>query len=96
MALQIQPDLIVCDILMKDIDGFEVQKRLKSMPKTSLIPFIFLSAFSEKKNIRKGMEMGADDYLIKPVSPDTLIKVINTRLGKSVEYREFMKKRMGR
>ncbi len=95
MALVMQPELIVCDILMKDMDGYEVRKRLSNIPETSLIPFIFLSALSEENNIRQGMALGADDYLVKPVSPDTLIKAINTRLEKSKEHKQFMRKRMG-
>jgi CheY-like chemotaxis protein/two-component sensor histidine kinase len=83
LALHHKPDLILCDILMKHIDGFEIRNTLKSYPDTNIIPFIFWSALSEFDDIRKGMELGADDYLVKPVSHDSLIKAINTRIEKA-------------
>lgn len=77
------PDLILCDILMPEMDGYQVYEQMQGDESTSLIPFIFLTAMVESHNMRKGMNLGADDYLIKPVSLTQLIKVINVRLDKS-------------
>src|SRR5690606_24991705 len=60
------PDLIICDIMMPEIDGYGVLEAVANDPLTSNIPFIFLSAKTEHKEIRKGMDIGADDYLTKP------------------------------
>src|SRR4051812_3570996 len=60
------PDLILCDIMMPELDGYGVLYLLAKKPETSAIPFIFLTAKAERTDIRKGMEMGADDYLTKP------------------------------
>ena len=69
------PDLIVCDIMMPEVDGYGVLEALVSHPETQHIPFIFLSAKTEHKEIRKGMDMGADDYLTKPFEEEELISM---------------------
>ena len=89
------PDLILCDILMPGLDGFEVYKQLKKDSSTSLIPFIFLTALAEQSEIRKGMELGADDYLVKPILLKDLLKVISTRLQKSVEINKQIQTQLG-
>ena len=89
------PDLILCDILMPGLDGFEVYRQLKKDSSTSLIPFIFLTALAEQSEIRKGMELGVDDYLVKPISLKDLLKVISTRLQKSVEINNQIQTRLG-
>lgn len=76
------PDLILCDVMMPQLDGYGVLEELRSDPKTAMIPFIFLTAKAEKNDVRSGMELGADDYLTKPCLPDELLKAINTRLDK--------------
>lgn len=86
-----KPDLILCDILMPGIDGFEVKNQLSKDVSTMIIPFIFLSAVSEQHIIRKGMSFGADDYLVKPVVLDELLKTISTRLEKSIQFRQHFK-----
>lgn len=78
------PDIIVCDIMMPEIDGYGVIEELSTDPQTSQIPFIFLSAKTERKEIRKGMDMGADDYLTKPFEEEELISAIESRLAKSI------------
>lgn len=78
-ATALKPDLILCDILMPGISGYEVLIQLKQDPNTSLIPFIFITAMNGNQNFRKGMELGADDYLIKPFSRIDLLKTINNR-----------------
>lgn len=90
VAKEQKPDIILCDIMMPEIDGFEVYNRLRQNASTSLIPFIFLTALAEKENIRKGMEHGADDYLIKPFTLQELILSINARIKKSVEINQQM------
>jgi len=77
------PDIIVCDIMMPLIDGYGVLEELSSDEKTKHIPFIFLSAKTEHKEIRKGMDLGADDYLTKPFEEEDLISAIESRLAKA-------------
>jgi CRP/FNR family cyclic AMP-dependent transcriptional regulator len=76
------PDLIVCDIMMPVLDGYGVYQIISNNPELKHIPFIFLSAKSERTDMRKGMEMGADDYITKPFSDVELINAIRTRLEK--------------
>ncbi|MDL5047253.1 response regulator [Oscillatoria amoena NRMC-F 0135] len=76
------PDLIICDISMPELDGYRVLEALRHEPITASIPFIFLTAFVEKSNTRKGMELGADDYLTKPCTPGELLSAIAARLAK--------------
>lgn len=84
------PDLIVCDIMMPRLDGYGVLHILTRDAKTSSIPFIFLSAKAEKSEVRKGMEMGADDYLTKPFEETELLNAIESRLQKNARLkREF-------
>lgn len=83
LAKSTTPDLILCDIMMPDMDGYEVYRQLKADLRTSLIPFVFLSALAGRSNIRKGMNLGADDYLSKPVALDELLGTIHARLGKT-------------
>lgn len=80
-----KPNLILCDIMMPGIDGFEIYKQIKEDTSTSLIPFIFLTALAEPDEIRKGMELGVDDYIIKPILLKDLLNIISIRLKKSEE-----------
>ena len=64
-----QPDLIVCDIMLPDISGYMILEELRKRKSTKLIPFIFLTAKAEMSDLRKGMNLGADDYITKPFSP---------------------------
>jgi two-component system alkaline phosphatase synthesis response regulator PhoP len=84
LAQSFQPDLVVCDIMMPDLSGYEVLEviRKSSNPTTAVTPFIFLSARSESQSQRQGMEMGADDYLTKPCTPEALLNAIAARLEK--------------
>ncbi len=82
MAKEKLPDIIVCDIMMPEVDGYGVLKELSSNDETKHIPFIFLSAKTEHKEIRKGMDLGADDYLTKPFEEEDLINAIESRLAK--------------
>ncbi|WGV25159.1 response regulator transcription factor [Halotia branconii] len=76
------PDLILCDIAMPDMDGYGVLNTLRQDPLTAIIPFIFLTGRDAKASVRKGMELGADDYLTKPCTVDELLKAIAVRLEK--------------
>lgn len=82
-ALKNPPDLILCDVMMPELDGFGVLKILSKKPATSDIPFIFLTAKAEKSDFRKGMNLGADDYLTKPFDDVELLDAIEIRLKKS-------------
>jgi len=81
-ACQLKPDLILCDISMPKLDGYGVLKQIRSNPETSLTPFIFLTAFTERANMRAGMDGGADDYLMKPFTRDELLKAIDAQWQK--------------
>jgi signal transduction histidine kinase len=88
LALQELPDLIVSDIRLPGQDGYRVLLELRKHPQTALIPFIFMSAMSERENIRYGMELGADDYLTKPFSNKELLGLIRSRLEKQEVSRQ--------
>ena len=82
-AKRVNPDLIICDIMMPELDGYGVLHILGRNPDTAKIPFIFLTAKVEKEDIRKGMNMGADDYLTKPFSDVELLDAVEMRLKKA-------------
>ncbi len=82
LASKYQPDLILCDIMMPELDGYGVLYLLNKNSETANIPFIFITAKSERLDLRKGMEMGADDYLTKPFGRLELLNAIESRLKK--------------
>ncbi len=82
-AQQHKPDLIICDIMMPVLDGYGVIHLLNKSPETASIPFIFLTAKSERLDFRKGMEMGADDYISKPFDDIELLNAVESRLKKN-------------
>lgn len=77
------PDIIVCDIMMPEMDGYGVLQELSSLEVTQHVPFIFLSAKTERSEIRKGMNLGADDYLTKPFEEEELLNALESRLAKA-------------
>ena len=81
-ALAAPPDLILCDIMMPEMDGYEVLYLITKNPSTASLPFIFLTAKAEKADFRKGMNMGADDYITKPFEEMELLGAIERRLQK--------------
>lgn len=83
LAQKAKPDLIICDIMMPVLDGYGVIHLLNKNPETASIPFIFLTAKSERSDYRKGMEMGADDYINKPFDDIELLNAVESRLKKS-------------
>ncbi len=82
LAKQHLPNLILCDVMMPELDGYGTLAVLRADPITSTIPFIFLTALADKVDIRHGMELGADDYLSKPFTNEELLAAITTRLAK--------------
>jgi diguanylate cyclase len=82
IAKDILPDLIICDVRMPNLDGYEVLGEVRSDAALRHIPFIFLSGKSEGRSIRQGMNLGADDYLIKPIDRRELIEAVHARLKK--------------
>ncbi|MEE9613519.1 MAG: EAL domain-containing protein [Thermodesulfobacteriota bacterium] len=93
LAGEFLPDLIVCDILMPEMDGYGVLEALKGEPSTASIPFIFVTARAAREDLRKGMELGADDYLTKPFTTEELLSAVRTRLEKKVsETKEYTEK----
>jgi CRP-like cAMP-binding protein len=88
------PDVIICDIMMPKLDGYGVLAALSEDNNTKSIPFIFLSAKTERKDIRLGMEMGADDYLTKPFEESELIGAIESRIAKSNILKEAQQERL--
>ena len=90
-ALKHSPDLILCDVMMPELDGFGVLQILSKKPQTSGIPFIFLTAKTESKDFRTGMNLGADDYITKPFEHVQLLDAIEMRLQKNAHLREAFK-----
>ncbi len=92
LALQDKPDLIICDIMMPVLDGYGVLHLLAKNDETAGIPFIFMTAKAERSDFRKGMEMGADDYITKPFDDIELMNAIEARLKKTeILSRDFSK-----
>ena len=91
LAQREKPDLILCDVMMPELDGHGVLQALQHDPHLALIPFIFLTAKGEKDDLRSGMNLGADDYLTKPVANADLVRAIEARLRRSQQQsqREF-------
>lgn len=86
------PNLIICDIMMPELDGYGVLYLLGKNPETATIPFIFLTAKAERVDMRKGMEMGADDYLTKPFDDMELMNAVESRLKKNKLQKDFYSK----
>ena len=76
------PDLILCDVSMPELDGYDVLRALRANARTACIPFLFLTARTDRKDVRTGMDLGADDYLYKPARVDELLGAINSRLAR--------------
>lgn len=89
IALRELPDLILCDVTMPELDGHGVLSALRAEAATRQIPFIFLTAKGERQDVREGMNLGADDYLIKPVDVDDLLGAIEARLERSQQQAGF-------
>jgi two-component SAPR family response regulator len=82
------PELIICDINMPGLDGFELHESIRNISSVQAVPFIFLTALADRQNFRKGMGQGADDYLTKPFSPSELIEAVMVRLERTNHLRQ--------
>src|SRR6266852_1490755 len=91
LARRERPDLILCDVMMPELDGYGVLQALRQDASLRLIPFVFLTAKGDKDGLRSGMNLGADDYLTKPVANNDLVQAIEARLSRSARQakREF-------
>jgi CRP-like cAMP-binding protein len=87
LARKDPPDLVLCDIMMPELDGYGVLLMLSKIPATAEVPFIFLSAKAERSDVRRGMELGADDYLTKPFEESELLNAVEGRLKRSQTFR---------
>lgn len=88
LAREEQPDLIICDIMMPRMDGYEVLTALRADEDTSAIPFLFLTAKADREDLRHGMALGADDYLTKPFTPHELRQAITARLARQEKQQQ--------
>jgi diguanylate cyclase len=88
LALEHLPNLIICDVMMPELDGYETLTTLRQESSTATIPFIFLTAKADKADMRQGMELGADDYLTKPFTIEELLSAIAARLKKQATLQE--------
>ena len=88
MARKLLPDLILCDIMLPGLNGHEILKELRQDEATRLIPFIFMTALSERGDYRTGMELGADDYIAKPFTWEELHRSVKSRLKKSKDHKD--------
>ncbi len=90
LAISVVPDLILCDMMMPEIDGYGVLTAVRQEPLTATIPFIFLTAKSAKADFRQGMDMGADDYLTKPFTRAELLSAIMNRLERQATLKKYL------
>ncbi len=96
LAKEQQPDLIICDVMMPELDGYGVLNALRQDDNTATIPFIFLTAKAAKEDLRQGMELGANDYLNKPFTRDELLKTVRTQLEKQEKYKNQSEEKLAK
>lgn len=96
LAQQHYPDLVVCDIMMPDMDGYSVLSTLRKSRQTAKIPLIFLTAKVTMADLRRGMDLGADDYLTKPCTVEQFLAAINTRLQRQEQLSQIYQTPAGR
>jgi len=89
-----KPDLILCDVMMPELGGYGVLQALREDKFTATIPFVFLTAKGEKTDLRAGMNLGADDYLTKPVTKDELLAAIGARLARQRTHAERLQEQI--
>jgi CheY-like chemotaxis protein len=85
LAIDAMPSIILCDVRMPELDGHDTLTQLRTLPATKDIPFVFLSGGADMKDVRRGMNLGADDYLVKPFTPEELIDTVRARLTRHSE-----------
>jgi DNA-binding NarL/FixJ family response regulator len=91
-----KPDLVICDVMMPEVDGYGVLKALRAEKESATVPFIFLTAKGEKSDLREGMNSGADDYLAKPVTREDLLAAVNARLNRQETHEERLREEAGK
>jgi len=96
LASASKPDLIICDVMMPELDGYGVLKALRAEKATATVPFIFLTAKGEKSDHREGMNSGADDYLAKPVARDNLLAAVKARLERQHSHEQRLRDEVGK
>lgn len=96
LALERPPDLIICDVRMPGLDGYQTLSAMRDHAEIANIPFIFLTAAADKHEVRRGMSSGADDYLTKPFTPEELMDAVTTRLARQSEIKFAAYKRAER
>jgi two-component system sensor histidine kinase/response regulator len=89
-----RPDLVVCDVAMADMNGYDVLRSMRKDPSTSTLPLIFLTGFAGDEDRRRGMNLGADDYLTKPIRRDELVQAIAARLARRDQVHQELRRRM--
>ncbi len=95
LARSVSPDLILCDVMMPELDGYGVLQALRAEPATATIPFLFLTARGEKLDQRTGMNLGADDYLVKPVVKEEVLAAIAARLQRQQHHQDRTHAQLG-
>ena len=91
-----KPDLVICDVMMPELDGYGVLKSLRAAKDTATVPFIFLTAKGEKSDHREGMNSGADDYLAKPVARVDLLAAVKARLERQNTHEQRLREEAGK
>lgn len=94
LAQDYVPDLVICDIMMPELDGYGVLAELRRDPLTAAIPFVFLTARADRTDLRRGMELGADDYLVKPFTISEVLRAISTRLDKRSQVSAYYQNKL--
>jgi two-component system, sensor histidine kinase and response regulator len=94
LAVEHRPDLVICDIMMTPMDGYQVLMALRENAATTTIPFVFLTARAERRDQRYGMTLGADDYLTKPFTPEELLMTIEARLERQAEVERIYRREL--
>ncbi len=93
-TLQKRPvDVIVCDVMMPKMDGYQLHHRVRSCPEFTHIPFVFLTALDQQPEINRGLETGADDYVTKPFAPEDLIAIVKGKLARADNIRDSTEQR---
>ena len=94
LAQSYKPDLILCDVMMPELDGYGVLLELSQMPDLSRVPFVFLTAKATRDDMRHGMALGADDYLTKPFTSQELLEAVKSRLERHKQVQKYNMQQM--
>jgi len=92
VALRVKPDVIICDLQMPGMDGFSTLSAVREHPAIANVPFIFLTGSQERRDFRRGMVHGADDFITKPFNPEDLVEAVHSRIARHGELRQAMQR----